>query len=117
MLFKKRYNMKCRSVHKVSMNAVQNAINKLLPRLKRILATYTPKDVWKANEFGFFCCQPLTWTLPHNAESGFEKANSSITFLACCSIDRIDHNTLMIIGTAWGPWRFKEKMNVSPGFE
>lgn len=46
--FRKCYKLKCRRVHGESLSADQVAIDKELPRLKRILATYALKDVWNA---------------------------------------------------------------------
>lgn len=96
----KRYNKKCRRVQGASTSAVQDAIDKELPRLKRIFATYVSKDVWNVDVFGLSYRQPSTRTSSLDVVSKFKKEKSCITFLARCTSDGIESTPLMIIGTA-----------------
>lgn len=85
--FKKRYRLTFRRVRGESLDADQNAIDEQLPRILRIVATYSYKDVLNADEFGLFYRQLPNWTLANTSVSGFKKEKSRLTFLACCNND------------------------------
>lgn len=115
--FKKRYRLTFRRVHGESLDADENAIDEQLPRILRIVATYSYKDVWNADEFGLFYRQPPNWTLANTSVSGFKKEKSRLTFLACCNNDGSEKMPLMVIGKAMRPRAFKKKTGHELGFD
>lgn len=115
--FKKRYALSFRCVHGEALAADDGAINENMPRILNIISTFAFDDVWNADEFGLFYCQPPNWTLANTSVSGFKKEKSRLTFLACCNNDGSERLKLMVIGTANNPRAFKKKTGQELGFD
>ena len=84
--FKKRHNLRFRRVQGEAHSADTAAIREWMPRIIRIIMTYSYKDVWNADDFRLFYTQPPSWTLASGAVSGCKKRDF-LKFLACCNND------------------------------
>lgn len=69
------------------MSADTAAINRKMPRLRQVIATYISEDIENADEFGLFYRQPLSWTLCKKSRKldGFIKDKTRVSLVACCN--------------------------------
>lgn len=115
--FKKRYGMRFRRVHGEAMSVDNVAIAHHMPRIKRIMMTFSARDIWNADEFGLFYRQPSNWTLCKGNVSGHKKEKSRLSLLACCNADGFEKLPLTIIGNAERPRAFKKRSGRDLGFD
>eukprot|EP00171_Calliarthron_tuberculosum_P004123 IDg4123t1 len=115
--FKKRFGLRFRRVHGEAASADMDAIEHQMPRIQRLIMTFSARDTWNADEFGLFYRQPPCWTLSNGVVSGQKKEKTRMTFLACCNGDGSEKMKLMVIGTARNPRPFKKKSGQDLGFD
>lgn len=88
-----------------------------LQRLKQVLISYAPKDIFNAKECGLFYSFAPDKTINPNRASNRDKVKDKVTFLPCCNADGSEKLELMVIGKRRNPRAFSSKTGAELGFD
>jgi hypothetical protein len=108
--WKHRNNIGFKKMHGEKKDADQEAadqwINNILPQL---LETYSPENVYNADETGIYyrALPDGTLTFKTDKIAGSKKAKDRVTVLVCANMDGSDKQKLMVIGKSRDPRCFR----------
>lgn len=115
--FQKRWNLKCRRVHGESGDADEDALQRELPVIQALCATYSADDIWNADETGLNYCMPPDRTISAHPLPGRKKDKKRLTVLVCANASGSEKFPLMIIGNAQRPRCFRKLSGAQHGFD
>ena len=108
--FKERHSVVYKSVQGESKDVNQDDVKEWHSSvLPRILKEYQPKDIFNADETGFFykLLPNKTYTYKGDQCSGGKKSKERLTVMVCANMDGSEKSKLLVIGKSLKPRCFK----------
>lgn len=83
--FKNQYSLYLQRVNKEELRADRDDIIDHLPGIQRLRASFFPRDIWDADEFGIFYKKTSGWNMSRAPTYGYKKENKRINVIPCCN--------------------------------
>lgn len=109
--FMKQYHLSVQKPCGESAKVNKDIVSNWLEENKALLEQYSPRDIYNADETGFYyrCLPSRTIELKGQKCHGGSMSKERVTALVCCNMDGTDKTELLIIGVSKSPRCFPKK--------